>query len=96
MKLTSIRTAAVMAATGATVFAVLTGGAAIAGADSKDDQFVASLKNLGITERPDIARGIGLMICGDLGSGRTPDQIAKDFEQHGPEIVAAAKKAYCP
>jgi hypothetical protein len=96
MKLTSIRTAAVIAATGAAVFVALTGGAAIAGADSKDDQFVAALQKMGITETPAMARGIGLMICGDLGTGRTPDQIAQDFEQNGPAIVAAAKQAYCP
>jgi acetylornithine/succinyldiaminopimelate/putrescine aminotransferase len=93
MKSTSIRTAA---AAGAVVFAALSVGTAIAHADAKDDAFIASLEKLGIKEDPNTARGMGLLICGDLGTGRTPDQIAQDFEKNGPAIVAAAKAAYCP
>jgi len=93
MKSTSIRTAA---AAGAVVFAALSVGTAIAHADAKDDAFIASLEKLGIKEDANMARGIGLMICGDLGTGKSPDQIAQDFEQNGPAIVAAAKAAYCP
>ena len=47
-------------------------------------------------EDPGVARGLGLLICGDLRSGRTPDQIAQDFEENGPAVVAAAKATYCP
>jgi Protein of unknown function (DUF732) len=36
------------------------------------------------------------MICGDLGTGKTPEQIAQDFEQNGAAIVSAAKASYCP
>jgi acetylornithine/succinyldiaminopimelate/putrescine aminotransferase len=93
MKSTSIRTAA---AAGAVVFAALSVGTAIAHADAKDEAFITSLEKLGIKEDPNTARGMGLLICGDLGAGRTPDQIAQDFEQNGPAIVAAAKAAYCP
>jgi acetylornithine/succinyldiaminopimelate/putrescine aminotransferase len=94
MKSTSIRTAA---AAGAVVFAAVTVGSAIGHADAKDDAFVASLQKLGMkVEDTDLARGLGLMICGDLGTGKSPDQIAQDFEQNGPAIVAAAKATYCP
>jgi acetylornithine/succinyldiaminopimelate/putrescine aminotransferase len=97
MIVTSIRTRAAIAAAAAAVIAALTAGTAIAGADAKDDAFVAALQKLGITGEPlNIARAMGLMICGDLASGRTPDQIAQDFEQQGPAIVAAAKQVYCP
>ena len=94
MKSTSIRSAA---AAGAVVFAALSVGTAFAHADAKDDAFVASLEKLGMkVEDQGVARGMGLLICGDLRSGRTPDQIAQDFEENGPAIVAAAKAAYCP
>jgi acetylornithine/succinyldiaminopimelate/putrescine aminotransferase len=94
MKSTTIRTAA---AASAAVFAALTVGTAIGHADAKDDAFVAALKKAGVTvEDTSVARGIGLLICGDLGTGRTADQIAADFEQDGPAIVAAAKSVYCP
>jgi|SoiMethySBSTD1v2_1073268.scaffolds.fasta_scaffold1086341_2 uncharacterized protein DUF732 len=95
MKSTNIRTAA---AAGAVVLGALTiGTTAIAHADAKDDAFVASLQKLGMkVDDPSAARSIGLLICGDLGTGRTPDQIAPDFEQNGQAIVAAAKAAYCP
>jgi acetylornithine/succinyldiaminopimelate/putrescine aminotransferase len=94
MKSTSIRTAA---AAGAVVFAALTVGTAVGHADAKDDAFVASLQKLGMkVEDTSMARSLGLMICGDLGTGKSADQIAQDFEQNGPAIVAAAKAAYCP
>jgi acetylornithine/succinyldiaminopimelate/putrescine aminotransferase len=94
MKSTSIRTAA---AAGAVVFAALSVGTAIAHADAKDDAFVASLQKIGLkVEDPGAARGLGLLICGDLGTGRTPDQIAQDFPENGTAIVAAAKATYCP
>ena len=94
MKSTVVRT---FAAAGVAVFAALSLGTAIAHADAKDDAFVASLQKIGLkVEDPEVARGLGLLICGDLSSGRTPDQIAQEFEQHGPAVVAAAKAAYCP
>jgi acetylornithine/succinyldiaminopimelate/putrescine aminotransferase len=94
MKSNSIRSAA---AAGAVVFAALAVGTATAHADAKDDAFVASLEKLGMkVEDPSVARGMGLLICGDLRSGRTPRPIAQDFEENGPAVVAAAKAAYCP
>jgi acetylornithine/succinyldiaminopimelate/putrescine aminotransferase len=96
MIVTSIRTRAVLAAASAGVIAALTAGTAIAGADAKDDAFVAALQKLGITGSTDVLRGLGLMICGDLAGGRTPDQIAKDFDEKGPAVIAAAKQTYCP
>jgi acetylornithine/succinyldiaminopimelate/putrescine aminotransferase len=94
MKSTSIRSAA---AAGAVVFAALSVGTAVAHADANDDAFAASLQKLGVkVEDPSAARPIGLLICGDLRSGRTPDMIAQDFEENGLAVVAAAKAAYCP
>jgi acetylornithine/succinyldiaminopimelate/putrescine aminotransferase len=94
MKSISVRTAA---AVGAAVLCTLTVSTAIANADAKDDAFVAALQKLGMNvQDPEMAHGLGLLICGDLRSGRTADQIAPDFEQNGAAIVAAAKSAYCP
>jgi Protein of unknown function (DUF732) len=98
MKLTSVRTRAAICAAGAAVFA-LTAGTAIASADSSDDAFVAALRNAGITvDNPGpTLYDLGRLICTDLKSGKTPDQIAQDFEGgQGPAVVAAAKQAYCP
>jgi acetylornithine/succinyldiaminopimelate/putrescine aminotransferase len=94
MKSTNLRTGA---AAGVVVFAALTLGTAVGHADAKDDAFAASLQKLRMkVNDAGTARTIGLLICADLNSGRTPDQIAPDFEQNGTEIVAAAKAAYCP
>jgi acetylornithine/succinyldiaminopimelate/putrescine aminotransferase len=85
------------AAAGAALLATLTVGTAIAQADAKDDAFVAALQKVGVkVEDTNMARGLGLMICGDLGTGKTPEQIAQDFEQNGAAIVSAAKASYCP
>jgi acetylornithine/succinyldiaminopimelate/putrescine aminotransferase len=94
MKSTIIRT---FATAGVAACAALSLGSAIAHADANDDAFAASLQKLGVkVEDPSAARPIGLLICGDLRSGRTPDQIAQDFEENGLAVVAAAKAAYCP
>jgi uncharacterized protein DUF732 len=97
MIVTSFRTRAAICAAGAAAVAALTAGTAIAGADANDDAFAAAVKPLGITGEPTALRTIGLLICGDLINGKTPDQISAEFEtSNNAAVIAAAKSAYCP
>ena len=96
MIVTSFRTRAAICAAGAAVVAV-TAGTAIAGADANDDAFAAAIKPLGITGDQVALRTLGLLICGDLNSGKTPDQISAEFQtSNNAAFIAAAKSAYCP
>jgi hypothetical protein len=97
MMMNSFRTRAAMCAAGAAVVAALTAGTAIAVADASDDAFAAAVKPLGITGDPAALRVIGLLICGDLINGKTPEQISAEFQtSDNAAVIAAAKSAYCP
>jgi hypothetical protein len=94
--MTSVRTRSAIWAAGGALIAALTVGTAIASADAADDAFAADVGKLGISGSPAALRDLGQLICADLGRGTSPDTIAQEFEQNGPALVAAAKKAYCP
>jgi Protein of unknown function (DUF732) len=90
------------------VGAFLTGGTAIALADSTDDAYIAQLHKLGFTwpagDDSDII-AMGHQICADRNAGKTPDQIASDIHSTlGPKgitfadvtsMVSAAESNYC-
>jgi hypothetical protein len=106
--MTSFRTRAAICAAGAAVFAALTAGTAIAGADANDDAFIAAVQQQLTVANPAGLPVMGREICTDLGKGTSPDQIAADLmaytapdgtkmsQQQAKAIVAAAKKSYCP
>jgi hypothetical protein len=91
------------------VGAALVTSAAIATADAADDAYLAQLRALGFTWPPDhdaALTGMGRLICDDLVSGWTYDQIAQQihavldprnvtFGDVG-SMVSLAHSTYCP
>lgn len=91
------------------VGAALTGGSAIAMADSTDEAYLTKLHALGFNwnsgaDSDIIAMGHG--ICADRMSGKTPDAIATDLHSNLSSkgysfadltgMVSAAESVYCP
>ena len=91
------------------VGAALVPSAAIATADAADDAYLAQLRAVGFTWPPDhdaALTGMGRLICDDLVSGWTYDQIAQQihatldsrnvtFGEVG-SMVSLAHSTYCP
>ena len=91
------------------VGAALITSAAIATADAADDAYLAQLRASGVTWPPDhdgALTGMGRLICDDLVSGWTYDQIAQhvhsDLDSRGvtfgqvTSMVSLAHSTYCP
>jgi hypothetical protein len=89
--------------------AVLVAGAATANADAADDAYVAQLRTLGFNWSPDhdaALTGMGRLICDDLVSGWTYEQIAQQIHAtldprniglgDVRSMVGIAHATYCP
>jgi Protein of unknown function (DUF732) len=80
------------------------GVAPAAQATASDDAFLAALKAKGINyESPDAAVTSGRLVCRELDSGESPEQVANDIintshldSYHAGFFVGASIKAYCP
>jgi Protein of unknown function (DUF732) len=78
--------------------------APIAHADSTDDAFLTALTSKGIHfGSPDKAFVAGHEVCDELGTGKTPVQVASTVQSnsamdgyHAGFFVGAAIRAYCP
>lgn len=81
------------------------GAAAIAHADTTDNNFLAVLRSEGITDHisPSDAIAAGHMVCLRLDSGLSPTQVVNDVlnsssmpAYHSGYFVGASIKFYCP
>lgn len=87
-------------------FTTAVGAAAIglAGANTKDEAFIAQMESIGVTfSSPQVATQQAQLVCKKLASGETGTEIAEEVlsqtnltTKQAAYFVVDATKAYCP